>query len=159
MEGDSDGALLCLAANEAGAGHGFITDWLEHDDETIHFWHAGSLPLGMAESPSLATHFNIQKPLVVDGTLRVGEAVTIGRLWRCDDRYFMTAFEGTTIPPRRTLTGNTGLVEVDGGNVRAWFDTLCHAGLPHHPVVFYGRHAETFRRLARMLDVTWIGKA
>ena len=39
-----------------------------------------------------------------------------------------------------------------------WFDTLLHAGLPHHPIVFTGHHADTFRRLARMLGINWISK-
>jgi L-fucose isomerase-like protein len=156
MEGDCDGALTCHLAHLLNLGDGFITDWLEHDDETIFFWHAGTMPLGMCEKPSLATHFNINKPLVVDGSLRVDEPVTIARLFRVDDRYHLTAFEGQTIAPRRHITGNTALARVDGGNVRRRFDDLCHAGMPHHPVVFYGRHAEAFRRVARALDVTWV---
>jgi L-arabinose isomerase len=41
-------------------------------------------------------------------------------------------------------------------NVREWFDTLCHAGLPHHVIVFAGHSRETFRRLARMLQIDWV---
>jgi L-fucose isomerase-like protein len=158
MEGDTDGALTCHAAHLMNVGDGFITDWLEHDDQTIFFWHAGTMPLGMCEQPSLARHFNITKPLVVDGSLRVDEPVTIARLWRVDDRYQMTAFEGQTIPPQRKITGNMAFVRVDGGGVRRWFEDLCHHGYPHHPVVFYGRHADTFRRLARVMGIGWIEK-
>jgi len=156
MEGDTDGALTCLAARELGAGVGFITDWLEHDDDTIHFWHPGTAPLSMCDSPSLATHFNIAKPLVVDGPLRSGAEITIARVWRCDDRYYATAFEGRTIAPPRPLSGNQAAAHIDGGQLRRRFDDLCHAGFPHHPVLFYGRHADSFRRLARSLDLTWI---
>ncbi len=60
---------------------------------------------------------------------------------------------------RRSLTGNAALVEVDGGGVNEWFDTLCHAGFPHHPVVFYGRHRKLFQRMARMLDAGWLDKS
>jgi L-fucose isomerase-like protein len=164
MEGDADGAILCLIAKHLDMGLGFITDWLEHDDETITFWHAGTAPASMCEpvgaegGPTLAKHFNIEKPMVVDGTLRPDEPVTIARLWRCDDRYHMTAFQGQTLPLRRKLTGNAGLVQVDGGGVRTWFDTLCHAGFPHHPVVFYGHHQELLRRMARMMNVNWLDK-
>jgi L-fucose isomerase-like protein len=164
MEGDADGAILCLLAQHLGMGLGFITDWLEHDDRSITFWHAGTAPasmcepLGSAGQPTLAKHFNIERPTVVDGTLRSNEPVTIARLWRCDDGYHMTAFEGKTIPMRRKLTGNGATVEVDGGDVRTWFDTLCHAGFPHHPVVFFGRHRELLRRMARMLNVDWLDK-
>jgi L-fucose isomerase-like protein len=156
MEGDVDAAVMLLAAKHLGVGPGFVTDWLEHDDETIHFWHPGICPLTMIEAPSLATHFNIDKPMVVDGALRVDQPVTVARIWRCDDRYVATAFEGRTIPPRRKLTGNQALVRVDGGGVANWFDTLCHAGLPHHPIVFSGHHRDAFRRLARMLGINWI---
>jgi L-fucose isomerase-like protein len=158
MEGDTDGAITCLAAHLMGAGDGFITDWLEHDDETINFWHPGTAPMGMLAQPSLGRHFNITKPLVVDGELRVDEPVTIARLWRVDGQYHLTAFEGQTIPVKHKITGNLALVRVEGGRVRRWFDDLCHAGMPHHPVLFYGRHSDTFRRLARALDVGFIEK-
>jgi L-fucose isomerase-like protein len=156
MEGDADGALTCLMGQALGAGTGFITDWLEQADDAIHFWHPGTAPLNMLDAPSLDEHFNIKKPTVVNGALRVGEPVTVARVWRCDDRYRLGAFEGRTVAPRRTVTGNAGWVEVDGGNVPALFDRLCHAGLPHHPVLFYGRHADAFRRLARMLGIDWV---
>jgi L-fucose isomerase-like protein len=162
LEGDVDGALTCLLAKLLGLGVGFITDWLEHDAQTITFWHPGNAPLqlcnpvGSPEGPSLGLHFNVIKPLVVDAALRTDLPVTIARLWRCDDRYHLTACEGRTIPPRRKLTGNHCLVEVPDRDVRGWFDTLCHAGVPHHLVLFVGHHHETFRRLARDINVDWL---
>jgi L-fucose isomerase-like protein len=158
MEGDADAAVAMLAGRHLGAGHAFVTDWLEHDEETIHFWHPGTAPLGMLESPSLGQHFNIERPMVVDGSLRVDQPVTIMRIWRRDDRYVATAFEGKSIPLRRKLTGNQCLVRIDGGGVGRWFDTLCHEGMPHHPILFYGDHRETFRRFARLLNIDWIEK-
>lgn len=158
MEGDADAAVALLIAGHIGAGHGFITDWLEHDNRTIHLWHPGTAPLSMIETPSLGIHFNIEKPMVVDGALRVDQPVTIARLWRCDDRYIATAFHGRTIPLQRKLTGNQCLVEVEGGGVSEWFDTLCHAGMPHHPILFSGHHRESFRRMARMLGIEWLSK-
>jgi L-fucose isomerase-like protein len=158
MEGDADGAILCLIAKHLQMGAGFITDWLEHDDQTITFWHAGTAPPSMCTNLTLTKHFNIERAMVLDGTLRTNEPVTVARLWRCDGGYHMTAFEGRTIPMRRTLTGNSGLVEVEGGGVSEWFDALCHAGFPHHPVVFYGRHRTLLRRMARLLRVNWIEK-
>jgi L-fucose isomerase-like protein len=164
MEGDADGAVLCLMARHLNMGLAFITDWLEHDEETITFWHAGTVPMSMCPpagsegGPTLARHFNVEKPMVVDGTLRVDQPITVARLWRCDDRYHMTAFEGRTVPLKRKLTGNVAVAQIDGGDVPGWFDTLCHAGFPHHPVVFYGRHGELLRRMARMLQANWIHK-
>ena len=116
---------------------------------------------GREGEPSLAKHFNIVKPLVVDGQIRVGEPVTIARLWRCDERYHLTALEGRTIAPRRKLTGNTALVEIpeaeiaSGGTVPERFDRMLHAGLPHHVVLLFGQHRETLQRLARLLAVEW----
>jgi L-fucose isomerase-like protein len=162
MEGDADGALLCLAAKYIDAGAGFIADWLEHDSTTITLWHGGTAPLSMCypiaseRGPWLGTHFNFAKPLVVNGELRTGEPVTIARLWRCDARYHMTAFEGVTVPPWHRLTGNWARIELDGPKVPELFDALCHAGMPHHPIMFYGRHADSFHRLARMMGVHWI---
>jgi L-fucose isomerase-like protein len=162
LEGDVDGALTCLIAKMLGMGVGFITDWLEHDASTIAFWHPGNAPpqlcnpCGSAGGPSLGVHFNINKPLVVDAMLKSDVPMTIARLWRCDGRYHLTAFEGRTIPMRRKLTGNTALVEVANKDVYDWFDELAHAGMPHHVVIFAGHHQETLRRLARMMRIDWM---
>ena len=162
LEGDVDGALTCLLAKLLRIGVGFITDWLEHEEHTITFWHPGNAPvqlcnpIGSPDGPSLGQHFNIKKPLVVDGALKTDLPVTIARLWRCDDQYHLTACEGRTVAPSRKLTGNYALVEVLDRDVREWFDALCHAGMPHHVVLFIGHHQETFRRLARAMKVAWI---
>lgn len=156
MEGDVDGAITCLIGKLLNAGIGFITDWLEHDQKTIHFWHPGVAPLPMCADPKLSKHFNIQSPMVVDGALKVDLPVTVARLWRCDGKYHLTAFEGRTIEPRRSLTGNTALVEPSRMDVPRWFDEALHAGLPHHVVLFAGHHANSFRRLARVLNVDWL---
>jgi L-fucose isomerase-like protein len=164
MEGDADSAILCLMAKHLNIGLAYITDWLEHDEQTITFWHAGTVPMSMCPpvgsegGPVLTRHFNVTNPMVVDGTLRADQPITVARLWRCDDRYHMTAFEGRTIPLRRNLTGNVALAQIDGGDVPGWFDTLCHAGFPHHPVVFYGQHRELLRRMARLMSVDWLDK-
>jgi L-fucose isomerase-like protein len=161
IEGDVDGAVLALIGRLLGIGPGFLTDWLEHDESTIFFWHPGMAPLdmcnetGCANEPSVGTHFNGALPFVIDGALRVGSEVTISRLWRCDGKYHWTAFEGKAIPPRRQVTGNSVLVEVDGAGVPARFDRLIHEGLPHHVTLHYGRHADTLRRMARMLGIVW----
>jgi L-fucose isomerase-like protein len=164
IEGDVDGAIGSLMSRELGSGVGFLTDWLEHDRNTIFFWHPGMAPVDMCNpvgsegGPTLAKHFNIVKPMVVDGQIRTNEDVTITRLWRCDGLYHMTAFEGRTVKPRRKVTGNMVLVEVPetrGGDVPARFDRLVHAGMPHHVLVSFGKQAEAFRRLARALRLEW----
>lgn len=161
IEGDVDGAISSLISRFLGIGPGFLTDWLEHDASTIFFWHPGMAPLDMCnaigsdDGPMLGEHFNIAKPMVVDGSLQKDHPVTVSRLWRCDNRYHMTAFEGRAIPSKRKVSGNTLLVEVDGGHVPQRFDRLIHAGLPHHVLLHYGRHAETFRRFARLLSLDW----
>ncbi|HEV2133339.1 MAG TPA: hypothetical protein VGR47_03675 [Terracidiphilus sp.] len=167
IEGDVDGCVGSLMNCLLGMGPGFLTDWLEHDRNTIFFWHPGMAPMdmcnaaGSAGGPSLAKHFNIVKPLVVDGCIREGEAVTVARLWRCDGEYHMTAFEGRTVLPRRKLTGNTVLMKLSeeeiarGGTVPERFERLVHAGMPHHVLLSFGTHAETFRRLARAVGVKW----
>jgi L-fucose isomerase-like protein len=161
IEGDVDGAIGGLLGRLSGIGPGFLSDWLEHDADTIFFWHPGMAPLNMCEAvggedgPTVGGHFNGARPLVVDGRLKIGSAVTVSRVWRCDGRYHMTAFEGQAVSPRRRVTGNSLLVEVDGGGVAAKFDELLHAGLPHHVTVHFGRHAEMFRRLARLMGTDW----
>jgi L-fucose isomerase-like protein len=163
IEGDVDGAIGSLVGRLLGIGPGFLSDWLEHDANTIFFWHPGMAPLDMCnatageDGPSLGGHFNGAKLFVVDGRLKVGSPVTISRLWRCDGDYHWTAFEGQTLPPRRRVTGNSLLVEVDGGKVPERFDRLIHQGLPHHVTVHFGRHVAAFRKLARLLGTQWHG--
>jgi L-fucose isomerase-like protein len=161
IEGDVDGAIGNLVGNMLGLGTGFLTDWLEHDASTILFWHPGMAPLEMCNDigceggPSIGEHFNVARPFVVDGPLRTAGPVTVSRLWRCDNRYHLTAFEGRTIPPQRKLTGNTLSIEVEGEPVPARFERLIHAGLPHHVLIHFGSHADTLRRLARLIGIEW----
>ncbi len=161
IEGDVDGSIMSLMSCCLGMGPGFLTDWLEHDTSTIFFWHPGMAPLDMCyaagceDSPTLGAHFNIVKPLVVDGRLRSGQTITVTRLWSCDNEYHMTAFEGRSIEPRRKITGNSMLVEVADHDVPRRFDGLIHAGMPHHVSLYFGDHAERLRRLARLLRIRW----
>jgi L-fucose isomerase-like protein len=162
IEGDVDGCIGSLINCLLGLGPGFLTDWLEHDQSTIFFWHPGMAPMNMCNAAgsdgggiTLAAHFNVAKPYVVDGRIRADEPVTITRLWRCDNRYHMTAFEGRTVTPRRNITGNSVLVEVAEPDVPRRFDCLLHAGMPHHVLLVFGSHGETLRRLARMLRLEW----
>jgi L-fucose isomerase-like protein len=168
MEGDVDGCIGSFLSSHLGAGPGFLSDWLEHDRDSIFFWHPGMAPMQMCNpigtpgGPTLARHFNIVKPLVVDAELRLDQPVTVTRLWRSNNRYHLTAFEGRTAPPRRKLTGNFVLFELAEqelartGAIPERFDHLIHAGLPHHVLLSFGHHAETFRRLARALGVEWL---
>ncbi|MGH9655265.1 MAG: hypothetical protein ACRD6B_17575 [Bryobacteraceae bacterium] len=161
IEGDVDGCIGTLMNSSLGLGPSFLTDWLEHDEHSIFFWHPGMAPMTMCDAagteygPELDLHFNIAKPLVVNGRIRSGEAVTVHRLWRCDNQYLLTAFEGRTLPPKRKVTGNSVLVEISGESVPSRFDRLLHAGLPHHVLLAFGHHAESFRRMARLLGIGW----
>ena len=161
IEGDVDGSIISLLGICLGIGTGFLTDWLEHDSATIHFWHPGMAPMSMChavgskDGPSLGFHFNIAKPLVLDGRLQPDQPITITRLWRCDDKYHLTAFQGRSIEPKRRITGNSLLVEVTDHDVPARFERLIHAGMPHHVSIFYGHHAEALRRLSRLLHLQW----
>ena len=165
IEGDVDGAIGSLMNCNLGTGPGFLTDWLEHDRNSIFFWHPGMAPMDMCNpvgsqgGPTLTKHFNIVKPMVVDAQIRIDEAVTVSRLWRCDNCYHLTAFDARTVAPRRKVTGNFVLVELaeadvaSGGDVPARFDRLVHAGMPHHVILSFGENTETLRKLARTLRV------
>lgn len=161
MEGDVDGCIQMLMNSWLNLGPSFLTDWLEHSQDSIFFWHPGMAPMTMCDAigteygPALDQHFNVAKPYVVNGHIRVGEPVTIMRLWRCGDIYKLTAFEGRTVSPKRRLTGNTALVEVSGEPVSSRFDRLLHAGMPHHVLLSFGHHAEVYRRLARLFNIEW----
>lgn len=161
IEGDVDGAIGAFIGLQLGAGTGFLTDWLEHDDQSIFFWHPGMAPLDMCNEPgcdagpSIGDHFNNIRPMVLDGPIKTGGRVTVTRLWRCEGRYHITAFEGRAVPPRRKLTGNTLLVEFSEGGIADRFQRLVHAGMPHHVTVHFGNHSDALRSLARILNLEW----
>ncbi len=157
LEGDVDGGLLGLMGKLIGLGPGYLSDWLEHDAETITLWHPGHAPLSLCAPASvrLSRHFNDNKPLVIDAEMREAEPITIARLWRCDNAYRMTATDARTIRPRKHFHGCSGLAALDV-DVNDWFDTLVHEGMPHHVTIFPGQHAGMLRRMARLLGVKWV---
>ncbi|HVU35136.1 MAG TPA: hypothetical protein VHE61_17005 [Opitutaceae bacterium] len=161
-EGDADAALINWIGESLGLGRCYLSDWLEHDDQTITTWHIGAAPLSFCQpvgspgGPRLARHFNIRKPAVIEATLREDMPVTITRLWRCDGKYLLTAREGGTIRPRRHLMATNGLVRLADEDPREWFEALCHEGMPHHIAVFRGHHRRVLERFARTLDLRLI---
>ena len=133
-EGDADGALSAWIGESLGLGRCYLSDWLEHDRETITLWHGGAAPMSLCEpigepgGPRIARHFNIKKPAVVEATLRADMPITILRFWRLDGNYFFTAREGETIKPKRHLMGTNGLARMKdrpAGMVRG--DVPCRA--------------------------------
>jgi L-fucose isomerase-like protein len=161
-EGDADGALCAWIGESLGLGRCYISDWLEHDHNTITLWHIGAAPMSLSPPPGepggprIARHFNIRKPAVVEATIRADMPITIFRLWRVEGRYYMTAREGQTLPPQRHLMGTNGLARLSAQDPHQWFEELCHQGMPHHVAVFPGHHADMMRRLARMLKIQFI---
>lgn len=162
-EGDTDGALSMWIGSLLGlAPAGYLSDWLEHDEDTITLWHGGFAPsamqatIGEDRGPRLARHFNNKKPGVVDGTLRAGMPVTVFRVWNCDGAYRVAALEGETVEPRRHLMGTNGLARIDGGGLHERFETLLHAGMPHHVCVYPGRRADTLKRFARLTGMEYV---
>jgi len=161
-EGDVDGALNALIGEGLGMGPCYLSDWLEHDAETITFWHGGAAPWslcpapGQSGGPRIARHFNSGKPAVVEAVIRPDVPVTICRFWRRHGQYLGTACEGETLQPRRELRGTNALVRLDGRDPRDWFVELCHEGMPHHVAVFAGHHADLLRRFARCAGIEWL---
>ncbi|HEV2232775.1 MAG TPA: L-fucose/L-arabinose isomerase family protein [Terriglobia bacterium] len=161
-EGDADGALSAWIGESLGMGRCYLSDWLEHDQETITLWHIGaapmslSPPLGEPGGPCIARHFNIKKPAVVEATIRENMAITILRFWRCDGSYYLTAREGRTLRPKRHLMGTNALARLEQQDPREWFEELCHQGMPHHVAMFAGHHAAKLRRLARTMHIHFV---
>lgn len=161
-EGDADGALSAWIGENLGLGRCYLSDWLEHDRETITLWHVGAAPMALSPPPGepggpcIARHFNIKKPAVVEATIRENMPITILRFWRSDGSYLLTAREGQTIRPRRHLMGTNGLARLTEQDPREWFEELCHQGMPHHVAVFAGHHAALLRRLARILRIHFV---
>lgn len=162
MEGDADGALGAFMLTLLGLDPGYLTDWLEYDDRHITTWHGGGTPAGLAEPPgspherTIARHFNSGKPAVVDGWIRADQPVTIMRIWSDSGNYAMMVREATTVDPVRHLRGTNGRIALRGEPAGELFDTVCHAGMPHHLTVTPGHHARLLGRLARLLHVQMI---
>jgi L-fucose isomerase-like protein len=161
-EGDADGALAGWLGESLGFGRCYLSDWLEHDHETITVWHVGAAPMSLSPPPGepggpcIARHFNIKKPAVIESSLRENMPVTLMRLWRCEGKYFLTAREGQTVRPKRHLMATNGLVRLDKQDPTDWFEELCHQGMPHHVALFEGHHEAQWRRLARTLRIPFI---
>jgi len=145
-----------------GMGPCYLSDWLEHDAETITLWHGGVMPVSLSPAqgepgaPQLALHFNFPNPMVIESTLKPRMPLTICRLWRLEGKYRLTACDADAIPPRRHLMGSNGLARLVDRDPREWFETLCHEGMPHHVAVFEGQHAELLKRFARMMQIDWV---
>jgi L-fucose isomerase-like protein len=161
IEGDADGSLSAWIAESLGLGRCYLSDWLEHDRETITLWHGGAAPMSLCEpvgspgGPRIARHFNIKKPAVIEATLRAQKPITVFRFWRLDGKYFLTAREGETLKPRRHLMATNALAGTKE-DPRDWFEELCHAGMPHHVAVVQGHHAALLKRFARVLGMRLI---
>jgi L-fucose isomerase-like protein len=161
-EGDADGALVAWVGESLGLGAGHLSDWLEHNEETITLWHTGLAPLdfspppGQPGGPRIARHFNIRKPAVVEAVIQEDVPATVVRFWRLDGNYYLTAREGHTIRPKRDLMGTNCEVRLDSQDPRVWFEELCHQGMPHHVTLFRGHHSALLRRFARTLRMQFI---
>jgi L-fucose isomerase-like protein len=158
IEGDADGSLSAWIAESLGLGRCYLSDWLEHDSETITLWHGGAAPMSLCEpvgspgGPRIARHFNIKKPAVIEATLRAKMPITVFRFWRLDGKYFLTVREGQNIKPKRHLMATNALARMKE-DPRDWFEELCHAGMPHHVAVVQGHHAAFLKRLARVMGI------
>lgn len=155
MEGDVDGAVCSRIAESAGIGPVYLSDWLEHDRETITIWHTGAAPFQLAD-PRLDVQFNNGLPTVVESTISPGQDLTIFRIWRYGGEYCMTALEGESVKPRRHLKATNGLFRTDRVDVMDWFEEMVQSGMPHHLCVVPGHHGDLLRRVARLSDFVWL---
>ena len=159
-EGDADGAIGALIGEMLGMGRCYLSDWLEHDEESITLWHVGAMPpslspeKGKSGSPKLAKHFNIKKPVVLESELKIGIPLTLFRLWRCDGEYRLTACDAESIKPRPLMCSN-GKARLLDRKPSEWFEDICHAGMPHHLNVFPGNHSAKLKRFARVAGIKW----
>jgi len=159
MEGDVDGAVGMFALRLLGVEPGFLTDWLEHDDQHITVWHGGGTPASLAEPAggaherTIARHFNSDKAAVVDGWIAADRPVTLVRIWSNGRGCQLMTREGMTVPPTRHLRGTVGRVRIESENVHDLFDSLCHEGMPHHLIVVPGHHRAILSRFGRMMGM------
>ncbi len=160
MEGDVDGAVGMLVLRFLGIEPGFLTDWLEHDDQHITVWHGGGTPASLCEPAdgahprTIARHFNSDKAAVVDGWIAADRPVTLMRMWSDGRGYRLMTREGVTVPPTRHLRGTVGRVRIESENVHDLFDHLCHEGMPHHLIIAPGHHSAILSRFGRMMRMS-----
>lgn len=161
-EGDGDGALTALICEAMGLGPCYLSDWLEHNKETITLWHPGLAPFSMSPAigekggPRIARHFNFPQPAVVESELKADMPVTLCRLWRLGDTYRLTGFEGRTLTPEREFMGTHGVVQLTGKEPDVRFRELCDAGMPHHISAVSGHHVAQLKSFARLTGIQWI---
>ncbi len=160
-EGDADGAIGALIGEMFGMGRCYLSDWLEHDEETITLWHVGAAPpslcppTGEPGAAKMAKHFNIKKPTVLEGEIKADMPLTLFRLWRYEGEYCLTACDGMSEKPRRKLMMSNGQARLLNRNPNEWFEDLCYAGMPHHLNVFPGHHSAKLKRFARVAGIRW----
>lgn len=100
-EGDVDGALGCLIGKFLGCGAIYLSDWLEHDKQSLTLWHGGMAPFQLSEAvgtplgPCISRHFNNRKAGCLDATIKIGMEVTIFRFWVFNDQYHVVIMEGS----------------------------------------------------------------
>ena len=159
-EGDADGAIGALIGETFGMGRCYLSDWLEHDEETITLWHVGAMPpslsppAGESGAPKIAKHFNVKKPTVLESELKVGIPLTLFRLWRCDGEYRLTACDAESVKARPLMCSN-GRARLLNRKPNDWFEDMCRAGMPHHLNVFQGNHAAKLKRFAAIAGIRW----
>lgn len=159
-EGDADGAIGALIGETFGMGRCYLSDWLEHDEETITLWHVGAMPpslsppAGESGAPKIAKHFNVNKPTVLESELKVGIPLTLFRLWRCDGEYRLTACDAESVKARPLMCSN-GRARLLNRKPNDWFEDMCRAGMPHHLNIFQGNHAAKLKRFAAIAGIRW----
>ncbi len=160
-EGDADGAIGALIGEWLGMGRCYLSDWLEHDEETITLWHVGAAPpslcppTGEPGAAKIAKHFNINKPAVLEAEIQEGMPLTLFRLWRCDGEYRLTSCDAESVKPRRRLMATNGRAKLLNRNPDEWFEDMCRAGMPHHLNVFPGNHSVKLKRFAVVAGIKW----
>ena len=160
-EGDADGAIGALIGEMFGMGRCYLSDWLEHDEETITLWHVGAAPpslcppTGEPGAAKIAKHFNIKKPTVLEGEIKVDMPLTLFRLWRFGGEYHLSSCDAMSEKPRRKLMMSNGQARLLNRNPNEWFEDMCYVGMPHHLNVFFGNHSAKLKRFARVAGIHW----
>eukprot|EP00092_Neocalanus_flemingeri_P014635 GFUD01015788.1.p1 GENE.GFUD01015788.1~~GFUD01015788.1.p1 ORF type:complete len:490 (+),score=133.83 GFUD01015788.1:100-1569(+) len=155
-EGDVDGAFSCMVGKLLGCGAVYLSDWLEHDKNTLTLWHGGMAPFQLSEAvgtplgPCISRHFNNKVPGCLDATIKIGLDVTVFRFWVMNNKYHLLVLEGQTIKPKRHLLGNNGLVEFSPPvDLVEGFDRWLEKGFPHHVCVVQGKQKKILAKFAR----------
>lgn len=155
-EGDVEGTLSLLACSMVSEDVPFLADFSQVNlkEDFALLWHCGvaSPSLWDKRSPcTLGTAFAGGKGVTADLVMKEGD-ITLMRMDSARGRTRLYLLGGKALPMDKGLTGSYAKAVFDQPVARV-LDTIAYNGVAHHIAMAYGKHLDTFRTFARLMDM------